>query len=101
MFSCLCFTLIADNSSAHHVSTGKLGGSHILTGQVVSCQPVSNVEARSPDIELAKHDVLKQRESLYMENARVNVKVHHTDGSAIAAHLTRISVCYPACLSIS
>ena len=29
MSSCLCFTLIADNSSAHHVSTGKLGGSHI------------------------------------------------------------------------
>ena len=31
MSSCLCFTLIADNSSAHHVSTGKLGGSHIST----------------------------------------------------------------------
>ena len=31
MSSCVCFTLIADNSSAHHVSTGKLGGSHIST----------------------------------------------------------------------
>ena len=29
MSSCLCFTLKADNSSAHHVSTGKLEGSHI------------------------------------------------------------------------
>ena len=31
MSLCLCFTLIADNSSAHHVSTGKLGELHIST----------------------------------------------------------------------
>ena len=36
MSSCLCFTLIADNSSAYHVSTGKLGGSHISTTAILS-----------------------------------------------------------------
>ena len=29
MSSCLCFTLIADDSSAYHVLTGKLEGSYI------------------------------------------------------------------------